>query len=763
VTDSLAVLKIALADRYAIERELGRGGMATVFLGEDLKHHRTVAVKVLRSELASAVGPERFLREIEIAAGLSHPHILPLYDSGTAEGLLYYVMPYVHGESLRQRLEREGQLPIADALRIACEVGDALGYAHSLGFVHRDLKPENILLSHSHAVVADFGIARAITAAGADKLTETGLALGTPSYMSPEQASADSEVDGRSDLYSLACVLYEMLVGDPPFLGHSAQQILARQVLDPPPPPRTVRMTVPVAVERALLKALAKVPADRFPAMGRFTDALGLSDSAAETIALPGSVAPGPSIAVLPFVNMSGDPDNEYFGDGLAEELLNLLRGIRGLHVASRTSSFAFKGTKTHLRAIGQTLNVQHVLEGSVRKAGNRIRVAAQLSNAADGYDLWSGRYDRELRDVFDIQEEIARTIVGALQIRLTGEQGDRLVRPGTVDPEAYNCYLKGRYHWNSRGAGVPKAIEYFQQAIEKDSSYALAYTGLADCYGSLGGWESNAMRPHDAWPKSADAARRALDLDDTLGEAHTSMAYYHLHYDWDWSAADRCFQRALALSPTYSTAHHWFSHLAMAAGRVEESLAASRRCLELEPLDLVINVHLIWHHWFARQPDEAIEQGWRTQELHPNAFWSEFFIGVAHEEKGLLDDAVMHLQKALAISTGQTFIVGALAHACAVAGDRRQAFDLLRQLDAEAERRYIPAYDRAIIFAGLGERDTALEWLKRAYEEHSSWISYLNVEPRLDPLRDDSRFEDLVRRVGLPLRSMVPSLGSPH
>ena len=751
MVDPLALLKIAVADRYAIERELGRGGMATVYLAQDLKHRRVVAVKLLRSELAGPIGPERFLREIEIAAGLSHPHILPLFDSGSSNGLLYYVMPYIEGESLRQRLDRERQLPIDDALRITREVGEALGYAHGLGFVHRDIKPANILLSHNHAVVADFGIARAITAAGGNQLTEAGLSLGTPAYMSPEQGMQGSEVDGRSDLYSLGCVLYEMLVGDPPFLGHSAQQILARHVMDPVPPPRTVRATVPPGLERALLQALAKAPVDRYATVAQFIEALETTPaSGTQATLVLRSVPPARSIAVLPFVNLSGDPENEYFGDGLAEDLLNLLSGTKSLRVASRTSSFAFKGTKTDLRVITQTLNVGHVLEGSVRKAGNRIRVTVQLTGAADGFDLWSGRYDRELSDVFAIQDEIARTIVDALQVQLTGEQAERLAKRATVDPEAYDCYLKGRHHWNNRPIGIPKAVQYFKEAVAKDPGYALAYTGLADCYGSMGGWESNAMKPHDAWPQAAAAARRALELDEGLGEAHTSLGHVHLHYDWDWPAAEREFRRAMDLHPTYSTAHHWFSHLAMARGQTDLSLNESRRCLELDPVDLVLNVHLIWHYWLAGQPDQAIEHGFKTRELYPNAFWPEFFIGLAYEDKLVPDAAVTHLDKAAAMSAGSTFVLAALGHAYAGAGKPGKALELLSELDARGRERYVPAYDRAVICAGLNQIDSALAWLQRAYEERSSWMSYLSVEPRLDSLRSDPRFTALLRNVGL-------------
>jgi tetratricopeptide (TPR) repeat protein len=308
---------------------------------------------------------------------------------------------------------------------------------------------------------------------------------------------------------------------------------------------------------------------------------------------------------------------------------------------------------------------------------------------------------------------------------------------------------LKGRHHWNNRPAGILKAVEYFKQAIAKDPGYALAYTGLADCYGSIGGWEGNAMRPHDAWPQAAAAARRALELDDSLGEAHTSLAHVHLHYDWNWPAAEREFGRAVELHPTYSTAHHWLSHLAMATGRPELSLVESRRCLELDPVDLVINVHLIWHYWLAHQPDEAIEQGHKTLELHPHAFWPEFFMGLAYELKQMPEIAASHLEKAATMSGGASFVLAALGHACAKAGNSARAQELLRVLQTQEQERYVPAYDRAIIYLGLNETDIALDWLQRAYQERSSWISYLNVEPRLESLRNDPRFLELARQLG--------------
>src|SRR5436189_2910499 len=416
-------LQEALAGRYTIERELGRGGMATVYLAEDVKHGRPVALKVLSPQLAASLGTERFLGEIQIAARLTHPHILPLHDSGEADGLPYYVMPYVEGESLRGRLIHERQLPIEDALRIAREVADALEYAHHRDIVHRDIKPENILFQTGHAVVSDFGIARAINVAGTSRMTGTGIAVGTPGYMSPEQAGGVDELDGRSDVYSLGCVLFEMLAGGPPFTGWSAHAILARQVLEPLPRLRTFRDTVPEWLELVVARALANAPGDRFAGVAEFIAALSSPTPATRADAAPARAhttpAPEHSIAVLPFVNLSADPENGYFCDGMTEEILNALSAVPSLRVASRTSSFVFKDATQDVQTIGEKLRVRTVLEGSVRRADVKLRVTAQLINVADGFHLWSHTYEREMKDVFAVQDEIARAIVNALKVKL--------------------------------------------------------------------------------------------------------------------------------------------------------------------------------------------------------------------------------------------------------------------------------------------------------------------------------------------------------
>ncbi|MEP6905016.1 MAG: protein kinase, partial [Gemmatimonadales bacterium] len=478
-------LRDAFAQTYSIDRELGRGGMATVYLAQDNRHERLVALKVLHPELAASLGPDRFLREIKVAARLNHPHILALHESGETEGFLYYVMPYVEGESLRERLDREQLLPVDEAIRHACAIAAALDYAHRQQIVHRDIKPENIMLYEGEAMVMDFGIAKAVSAAGSETLTQTGMMVGTPAYVSPEQAAGEPNIDGRSDQYSLACMLYEMLSGERPFTGPTAQAIMAKRFTEAAKPIRSVRSSVSENVEKAINRAMSTDASERFRTTAMFGQALASTSLSTptdtETMPQP-VVSSAKSIAVLPFTNMSADAENEYFTDGMAEEIINALSKIQTLRVASRTASFALKGKNEEIAEIGRKLKVSTFLEGSVRKMGNKLRITAQLVNVADGYHLWSERYDREMEDVFAIQDDISQSIVKALRVILSEDEKKAIEKPRTENVKAYEYYLRGRQFFEIRRKSLEYARQMFKRAIDTDPEYAVAHAGVADC-----------------------------------------------------------------------------------------------------------------------------------------------------------------------------------------------------------------------------------------------------------------------------------------
>ncbi|MGH7629938.1 MAG: protein kinase domain-containing protein [Gemmatimonadales bacterium] len=774
----------ALRDRYAIERELGRGGMATVYLAHELKHDRAVAFKVLHAELGVALGPERFLREISLTARLQHPHILPLFDSGETAGRLWYTMPYVEGESLRDRLRREIQLPVDEAVRLAAEVADALDYAHRHGVVHRDIKPENILLEETHALVADFGVARAVDVAGEGKLTETGLALGTPAYMSPEQASAGA-VDARSDIYALGCVLYEMLAGEPPFTGPTPQAIIAKRFSEAVPSIHRLRDTVPPALERAVSRALSRVPADRFGSAAQFGQALAAVEAeptvpatrvtdrrrrprrrliaavATAAVAVAAVVAvlrdpllgrndrsPITSVAVLPLANLSGNPEQEYLADGMTDALIARLARIRALRVMSRTSVMQYKGARTPLPEIARALRVDAVIEGSVQSAGDQVRVTAQLIDARTERHLWVDTYEEELSDVLRLESRIAQSIADEIRIAVTPGERTQLARSAPVNPEVYQLYLRGRYFWNKRDEeGVKKSLDYFRQALERDSTYAPAWAGIADAYLTLYDYEY--LPAAEAAAKARAAAERARALDESLAAAHNSLAHLSLH-DWQWAAAERGFRRAIDLDPSYVPAHHWYALCLTAVGRVEEAVAAIRRAQELDPLSIRINADVGMALHAAGRYDEAIEQERRTIELDSTSRVARWIQGMAYEQKGMLEEAKRSYSAALARSPGNPNFLASLAHAHAVAGERAAARAILDTLERQAGRGEASPFFLALVHAGLGETDLAFRWLERAYVERSGSVRYLKVERRLDPLRSDPRFAGLLKKVNL-------------
>jgi serine/threonine-protein kinase len=653
-------------------------------------------------------------------------------------------MPFVEGESLRDRLTREKQLPLEHAVKYTCEVADALHSAHRRGVVHRDIKPENILLQEGHAIVADFGIARAVSAAGEEHSTGTGgLVIGTPMYMSPEQATGDEEVTGRSDVYSLACVLYEMLTGEPPFSGPTIESVVRQHIAADPKLVTDLRATVPVRLAVAVQRALAKTPADRFATVHSFADALR-ADGAYRS-----REPAAASIAVLPFTNMSADPENEFFSEGITEDIINALTKVPELRVASRTSAFAFKGRSQDVRTIGERLMVGKVLEGSVRKAANRLRITAQLINTADGYHVWSDQYDRDLDDVFAIQDEISQAIVSALKIKLSS--GASLASQQTHDLDAYDLYVKGRYFWNRRGPGLRKAEEHFTAAVDRDPNYAQAHAALADTYNLLGWYQ--VVAPADAFPRAKAAALRALEISESVAEAHASLAFALMYYDWAWAEAEHEFKRAIELHPGYATAHHWYAEYLMAMGRIDEAIEEADRALELDPVGLIINVVVAMANYYGRRYDRAIEACRRTVEMDPAFSPVYLWLAPAYLQKGLHDEAIRACEAAAELAPAHApieRIQGVQGVALALSGRRGDAKRMLGEMEARAQATYVPAFERALVHFGLDNRDVGFEWLQRAYEERSMGLAFLKVDPMLDAVRDDERLRELMERMAL-------------
>jgi serine/threonine-protein kinase len=755
VSDLPSELLAGLASRYTVERELGKGGMSVVYLARDLRHDRLVALKVLQGRLlTSREHAERFLREIRFAAQLTHPHILPLYDSGeipAPEGgpVLYYVMPHVAGGSLRDRLRTEGRMPVDQAIRLVTAVGAALDYAHRRHIAHRDVKPENILLQEGEPVVADFGVARGL----GDEydvgpgVTEPGVAVGTPAYMSPEQASGDPVVDARSDQYALACVLYELLTANPPFVGTGARATMARQATERPRSPRAERPEVPAAVERAILRALSKEPAERFATVADFCSAL--------VTPLSGLPEPGVSdqrcIAVLPFANASPDPDNEYVSDGITEELINALAQVHGLRVSSKTSVFALKGRQDDVRTIGALLDVPTVLEGSVRRVGDRFRVTAQLTDTATGQLLWSERFDREHSDILALEEDLARTIVGTLRSKLLGPAplAEPRVRPGTHNQRAYHFYLRGRHAWNQRtGPGMEQAVRFFEQAIAEDPQFALAYTGLADAYAQH--VDYRAMPVAEGLGRAREWAEKAIALDDSLAEAHTSLGWVKFIYEWDWVAAEREFRRAIELDPRYPSARQWYSWYLAAMGRIGEALLEADKSVELDPASVSIQRSAGWMHYYGRTPAQGLERVRRALVMNPESSDNHVMLAVLLIECGLLEEARTSVETALDLQPLDSFALLLQARINMRTGRQAEAMETWDRFQDLSRERYVSPTDFTRLALSLERWEDAWEWIERARAERRGWLVYLRVEPMLDPVRNDPRFQLLRRQMNL-------------
>ena len=787
---------------YRLLRKLGTGGMGEVYLAEDAKLHRRVAFKLLPpATISDPQAKKRLLREARAAATLDHSNICTVYEVGEAEGHSFIAMQYIEGATLAEEIKKDA-LAWRDALDVAMQIADALAEAHAHNIIHRDIKPGNIMLTPRRQVkVLDFGLAKVLpTPQGVNTEAETeellsrsGMIMGTMPYMSPEQLRGEV-VDARTDIFSFGVVLYEMLTGRQPFVRQSGAEIVSALLTEEPTALSTYAPETPEELQRIVRKCLEKDGERRYQAMRdvaadlhnlqREHNALARSTAptlvgtphvyasrrssarwvlVAVTLLLLGAVGVGlyrrlvnkpartvASLAVLPFANVSGDPDTEYLSDGLTESLIDRLAQLPNVKVMSRSSVFRYKGKEADAQQAARVLNVEAVLMGQVTQHGDDLTINVELVRADDNSRLWGGRYNRKIADILTVQQDITREISESLRQRITGEGQRQIARRNTENPEAYQLYLRGRYFWYKRTEqGLRKSIEYYEQSIKSDPNYALAYVGLSDSYGMTTS-TADTFPPREAALKAKEAALRALEIDDTLAEAHVSLGRVKMNFDWDWPAAEREFRRAIELNPAYAEAHHIYAHYLMAMKRPAEAFAESKRYLELDPLSLAANYHLGWNYLYARQYDEALAQLRRTVELDPNFVGTLLYLGWVYEQKRMYAEAIATFQKSVELSTSP-LMLASLGHAYAMAGKRDEARKILAQLDDLSKQRHVSAYDRAIIYVGLNEPEQALTWLERAYQERSQFMIYLDTDPRFDSLRNNARFQEFFRRLRFP------------
>ena len=790
---------------FRIIEKLGAGGMGVVYKALDTRLDRPVALKFLPDNMAhDSQALERFHREARAASALNHPGICTIYDVGEQDGRTFIAMEFIDGETLRSHTHGKA-LPLEEMLSLGIQIAEALDAAHTQGIIHRDIKPGNVFVTkRGQAKVLDFGLAKLVAKGVAradansggevpDSTSIVGIISGTPSYMSPEQVRGDN-LDARTDIFSLGLLLYEMATGRQAFSGATGGTIIEAVLTRPPVPARSINPDVPARLEEIINKALHKDRNQRYhhaadlradlQRLERGTDSgKRAAEKEAESVLVsstshlrstgeprarnsttqPSAQRPVrvskiiDSLAVLPFENTSRNPEHEYLSDGIAGSLINIMATVPKLRVMAQSTVFRYKCRGIDPQAVGRELNVRAILTGRIMQSGGSLRIGTELVDVATGSLLWGAQYDRKPGDIFAIQDEISNEISGKLRLKLTRAEKKRLTKHQTDDVEAYRLYLKGRHHWNRwTEDGFYKAIEYFQQAVEKDPSYALASTGLADSYVLLG-WNSY-LPPKDAFPKARMAAIEALRLDPDLGEAHTPMAAVLWLHDWQWPEAKMEFKRSLALNPANPTASHWYAECLMTMGCHEEAIARMKNSQELDPLSLIINVAIGWSFYMARRYDDAIEQLRRTVELDPNYPVTYWILGLLLRKMGRYELAITEGEKGVKLSGGSSLMSAAVAQTFATAGRRKKAIQILDDLTELAKQKYVASYFFAGIHIGLGEDDRAIEYLEKSYEEHSHWLIYLHLDPSMDGLRSNPRFQELLRRVGLPLRHAIPA-----
>jgi len=799
---------------YRILEKLGEGGQGTVYKAVDTTLDRPIVIKVLPPELTDKTSNlTRFEREAKLASSLDHPNICTIFGLHRVEGVHFIAMQHVEGRNVRE-LVNGRPLELRSALSIAIQVADALAAAHARGIIHRDIKAGNVMVTDAGvAKVLDFGLAKLLERGNVEttdpQITEVGVPYGTATYAAPEQAQGLS-VDHRADIFSTGVLLYEMLVGTWPFQGKTVVDVRYAVLHDEPVPlaeARKEESRVIPRLQEILDRALAKEPRDRYQKIEEMRDDLravlrdidvdgnissshlsggipaipprhvqgGFARWSGLLLSRKGALVAGAaalcialaliaysflfrssdktgaidSLAVLPFQNASADPNAEYLSEGITESLINSLSQLPSLKVKSRNTVFNYKARGADAQKIGRDLGVRALLSGRVSQHGEDLAISVELIDTKDDSHIWGEQYSRKLSDIIALPEEIARDVSEKLRLRLSGVEEKQLSKSYETNSEAYRLYLQGRFYWNKRTAeGLQKGIEYFNQVIQKDANYAPAYTGLADCYALLNVY--NVTPATEVYPKAEEAAAKALQLDETLSEAHASLAFISYRYNWKWPEAEREFKRSIELNPNYGTAHQWYSAFLAASGRHNEAVAEARRAHELEPFSLPINADLVRHLYYARQYEEATKEARKLLEMDESASRAHVELGQILEQQGKFDEAIAELQKAASLSDNSVSALTSLGHAYALAGKKGDAQKIIKRLEELSREHYVSPYHTAVIYAGLGEREQALAWLERARDERFNWIPFIQVDPLFDNLRSEPKFKNLVQSIGL-------------